>query len=521
MTVRNHQLAIDWSRAGLYNGTLEDLSTPGANLVEDEIVITWGRSEPRATEDSITGTLKAAINNDGRQFSPENTSSPIAGRVLPGTPVRHQVTDPVDGSISTLFLGVLGDPEVDTTNKTFTVDAIDAWGIPGTDKVSTAVYSGQRTGYLIGVVLDTIGWKGLRDIDPGATVVDWWWAEGDDADTAIRKLVQSEGTPAIALVEGGTFVFRDRHHRQIDSNSVTSQGTFTHIKPAGSGPAGDHKILTDSFTYYHGLKYIANSATFTVDQREPGDLAVVWSTDTPITLAANETQTLFVSTNDPFINAVTPVEGLDYVETVGTATISISRTSGASLVMTITASGTPTVISTLQLRANPLPVVRSFKVSTEDTSSVGVYGRQVWNGDLPWCNRYDAQSIANRIVAVYAQPRPTVTLSVSTITAATTSRIYDTHVSDRVTIRNDEMGLNADFYVETVSHSIRKLGLIHTLTIGCQAVEPVRGTNEFTFDVAGQGFDQGVFSIEGIDAPATMFRFDVAGQGFDQGKFAT
>lgn len=523
MTIRGHQLGADWSRHGTYANAAEDLTTPGAWYVDDtDITITWGRGEARATEDAIVGKLTASLNNQSRTFSPENTASPIAGKVLPGVPMRYQVTNPATAATGTLFGGVLDEFEVDSTTLTFTAVARDwAWNDddPTTGDLSTPVYSGQRTDYLIGVILDAIGWTGPRDLDPGATVVDWWWAEGEDAWTAINRLVDSEGPPAIAFIEGGTFVFRNRHHRLLDTNAITSQGTFTHRIPA-TGFGADFKILAGSMTYDHGLKYIANSVNMQIDQRQPGDVAPVWSSDTPITLAANETQTLIVQANDPFINAIAPAaDAGDYDLAMGALTATISRTSGRSLVLTLTAGGTATVVNSIRIRGNPLPIVRTYRVVAEDTSSVGTFGRKSWPGTAPWANRYDARAIADKVVAVYAQPRPTVTLSIAGIDAAHLTRILNTRVSDRITIRNDELGLNRDFHVETITHTITKLGVLHKLTVGCQVVDPVRGSNEFTFDVAGKGFNDGVFAVEGLDVAGALFQFDVAGHGFNDGRF--
>lgn len=525
MTIRGHQLGIDWSRQGTYANAKEDISTPGTGYVSnDPILIRFGRNEARATEDAIVGELSASINNIGKVFSPENASSPIAGKVLPGTPVRYTVTDPATGSIRTLFSGAIDDFTAEPESTLFTFSALDAWGAPGAEQLSTPVYAGQRTGYLIGVILDAIGWTGPRDLDPGATVVDWWWSEGDDAATAVQKLVESEGPPAIAYVDGGTFVFRDRFHRLLDANSLTSQGTFTHIQPTGTGPAGDFKILKGSFSYNHGLKYLANSVTLQVDQRVPGVTTQVWSTDTPITLAANQTLQLIADSADPFINAVAPDPNAtepDYVLSTGTLlSTSLSRDSGQTTIITLVNDATPAVlIDGLRLRATPLSVARSVKVTAEDTASVSAYRRQTWSGTAPWANVYDAQAIANRVVAVYAQPRPTVTFTIASVNAATLTKILTLRISDRITVRNDVMGMNRDFYVESVAYEITRLGQLVKLTLGCQVVEPVRGSNEFTFDVAGKGFDQGVFAIEGLDVAGSLFQFDVAGRGFDQGRF--
>jgi hypothetical protein len=78
------------------------------------------------------------------------------------------------------------------------------------------------------------------------------------------------------------FVFEDRHHRLLTARSQTSQATYTHIYPEGTGPAGDFKMLRDSISYDHGRSNIVNSATFQVDVRAPGDRGAVWSTDAAV-----------------------------------------------------------------------------------------------------------------------------------------------------------------------------------------------------------------------------------------------
>jgi len=251
MTVRGHQLAIDWSQQGTYANALEDVSS---YVLDGEIEIAWGRkTDSEVTLDTTSGTMTFALDNGNQQFSPENGSSSITGKVLPGRVVRYQVTN--SGTTYTLLSGVLDTFEIEGDITTeFSASALDGWGRPGGKTISSSLHQGLRTGTAIGFILDHIGWEGDRDLDPGATVMPWWWEEGTDAATAINKLVNSEGPPAIAYVEGGTFVFRDRHHRLFDTRSVTSQGLFTHIIPAGSGPGGDEQYRLRA---YHGPEYQA------------------------------------------------------------------------------------------------------------------------------------------------------------------------------------------------------------------------------------------------------------------------
>jgi hypothetical protein len=280
-------------------------------------------------------------------------------------------------------------------------------------------------------------------------------------------------------------------------------------------------ILRNSFSYDHGLRHIVNSVTFFVDERIPGDVEEIWSTETPFTLAAGQVLPVEVEVSQPFFNAVTPEVGIDWDADVA-ITVTLSRTSGQSTTLIVTATGGAAVVSRLALRAVPVPVVRTVKVSEEDISSIGTHTRQTWPKDrLPWANVYDARAVAERIVAVYATNRPTVTLAIANLDDDYMTQILARRISDRITIINDSMGLNADFIVERITHTIRKLGGIHRLELGCQVADPVQPSNIFTFDVAGKGFNDGAFGIDGIDDPDTMFMFDVAGRGFNDGVFAS
>jgi hypothetical protein len=532
VSVRGYTLGILWSRAGDYTGPLEDVSSYVPK--SPDIVASWGRGDPRATADGVAGKLDFVLNNYQRQFSPENTASPIAGRQVPGTPVRLTVADPAAGGATLVYQGPLDTLAVDTSasNKEFTGSVLDGWGKPGASKLSTQVYQGQRTGDLIGIILDTIGWDAAaRDIDPGVTLVPYWWLENVDAGTAVIDLVHSEGVPAITYVQNGVFVFRDRHHRVTEADSLTSQGIYTHIIPAG--PRGtDHKILRGQFSYDHGLDYIINSATIEVAPWLPSRREIVWATEDTIMLDAGETITVVIRTDDPFVDLQLPTVDVylndntftqDYHLAQGAVSFGLSRTSGQSALLTITAGiGGALLDAGLAVRGTPLRQGAARKFSAIDPDSQKTYGDNDWDGTAPWAHYYDAAAIVDRMVSIYSQPRPSVTFSVDgALGAETLTRILATQISDRIITRNDEIGLNADFHVEQITHTVMQLGLRHVLTIGAQVVEPYQADLPFVFDAAGQGFGQGEFGMDTGLNPATMFRFDVSGKGFGQANFAT
>jgi hypothetical protein len=79
-------------------------------------------------------------------------------------------------------------------------------------------------------------------------------------------------------------------------------------------------------------------------------------------------------------------------------------------------------------------------------------------------------------------------------------------------------GLDADCFIEQIAHTVgRRPGARDHVRPGEGSRSVV--TTPFLFDVAGQGFNQGLLGGGGLDNPATMFRFDTAGVGFDQGVF--
>lgn len=431
---------------------------------------------------------------------------------------------PLDaGKTYVLHAGILDDVEVDSAAaaRTFSGKVIDAFGRVNSGNLSTTVYQSIRTGDAINVVLDAIGWPSTaRAIDPGVTIIPYWWEEGTDPAEAITKLVNSDGPPSIAYVEAGVFVFRDRHHRLRSAASNTPQGLYSLIMPAGSGPGYDFKVEKGSFAYDYGLRAIVNTASFSVDVRGLTDVAEVWTSEDPIGMNSGDTQTFFVQPSDPVINAIAPTMASGDIQvTQGTFTATIDRTSGQKFILVVTCTGTG-AISRLALRGYAVAVTRTVQASSSDQASINRYDTVSWPDEVPWANAYDAQAIADRIVAVYANNRARVSFTIVNFNDRYETEMCSVRISDRVTVRNDVLGINSDFYVERLEHSVDRWQ-IHRLKLYLIAVEPVQAANAFTFDVSGKGFDQGAFAVPGIDNAATMFIFDQSGQGFDQGLIAT
>jgi len=493
VTVRGYQLAVDWNNGGTYTTTGDDIT--GYVLAEPALSIEWGRQDDLTSPATTATELTFSLNNYDRRFSPGNASSPLgSGNVRSGRKVRLQY---LTGGTTTLFEGIIDHHAVDPSHpaQAYTAQCLDLWGRPSDEKLSTPLFTAIRTGTAIGEVLDEIGWTGGRDIDAGATVMPYWWAEDESAASAIEKIVDSEGPPAIAYVVGGTFVFRDRHHRITRTASQTSQATFTNkISPAGTGPVAALKIEKGTFEYDHGEEHVVNSVSFTIEERRPVDPGVVWETDDPVSVPASGSTVLHIQADDPFHSAITPLAGTDFtVRTGSTPTVSLSRTSGRAVIVNLTGGASAAVLDNFQLRATSIPVARSVKVTASDATSITAnQGERGWARDVPFANAYDAQAIANKIVATWKDPRPRLVFTVPNFKPAYLTEFLAAAISDRITVRDDATGTNTDFVVERLRHTVTKFN-VHRLTVWCQQADAVNATTWFRFDTAGAGFNQGVF----------------------------
>ena len=519
-----YSFEIDWDGDGAFSGT-DDVT---GDLVSD-ISSTYGRDQDRQLSPAAVGSAAFTLNNTDGRYYPDASSSPLYGDLEPAREMRAQVV--YDTTTYPITRGRIDDYDlrVDRTNRTVEFTFLDGLNDLQGVKLSTGVYVAMRTGALIETILDLAGWTGGRDIDLGATVVPFWWAEGVDCFAAINDLVKSEGPPSIAYVgPDGTFVFRDRHHRLLRSESINVQAEFSAAAVACDSPASTGLDFTAPFTYAHGWRDIINSVSFEIPERVmSGDREDVWTSDDTISLSTGQSMEIDISTSDPFMDAVTPESGTDYTATgAGTLAVTLSRTSGQSVKITLLAVGGSVVVSALKLRAKPITTRKTVKVTRQDTGSISRHGERAYPEAAPWANANDADAIAGMILLQYAQRRPTVQLRVVSQNPEHFVQLLTRTISDRIHITNAEASLDADFFVERVTHTIRRINQdgkppVHAVVFGCER-DLVSTANPFRFDVRGAGFDQGVFDPITADNASTVFIFDHPTQGvFDTGMFGT
>jgi hypothetical protein len=471
-----YTVEVDWNNDGDWSDANETVTS----RVIESVSITLGRDQARAFSPVAPGTMSFSLNNRSRDYYPDNSGSPIGSNLKPGRAVRCQAT--YSATTYGLYRGFTEDftisPARNERKVSFTCS--DALARLRNTTISTGLSEGIRTGDAIDLVLAAAGWTGGIDTDIGATVIRYWWAEQTDALSAIQQLVASEGSPALVYIDpaNGNFCFRDRHHRLTRTASTTSQTT---LRDTGAEPKFSH--LTD---YQAGWSDVINDITLQVDERQAQRiLSQVWTMDERISVGASATLTIEVQASDPFRGAVTPVAGTDYnVLTGSVSSVSLSRTSGQSTVISITAGASGATIDALVLRAYSIPVVRSVKIRASDATSITDYGSRGLPDDLQpvWAGRYDAQALADLYVLQRKQRLPIMQVTVAGAADATRlTQCLARTLSDRITIVDAVTGINADFFIERVQHEIdaSQGGRIHATTFGLERVPAAPATAGF------------------------------------------
>ncbi len=235
-----YTVAVDWAGDGTFSGPFDDVTDDV--LARGAVTFQYGRDQDRQLAPPAVGSMTMSLCNMDRIFSPENPDSPIADDLSPAAPVTVETV--VGDILYPLFAGRVDDFEVhpDRGDRSIDITAPSLLSLLQGTRISTELYEAQRTGTLLGIILDAVGWTGPRDLDVGATHVPWWWLEESDAYSAMTDLLASEGPPSIAYAgPDGTFIFRDRHHRLLRAASLTPQAVFAADRDpdcAGGGGGG-------------------------------------------------------------------------------------------------------------------------------------------------------------------------------------------------------------------------------------------------------------------------------------------
>lgn len=496
----------------------------------EDISWNYGRDQSRALNPVTPAETEIVVDNQDGFLAPNNVGSPLHDFLLPNREllIRATFRSHTYDLLRVYLDDISEDPYI--TEQEVKLSAVDPLASIAGGQLSTQVWMGVRTGDAINHVLDEIGWpENRRDIDPGATVISHFWVEGQDASDAITDLVASEGPPAYATVsDAGYFIFRDRHHRILRTESTEVQATFspTEVEPCFSPPA-EINI---------GWKDIINSVTFAVNERSTivtdneegsmGEAPSVWKYEGTFSVPAGESRVFHVTADSPVLFFQAPeLRKGDYAVAGGDVQFTLSRTSGETTELTVFAPTQDIAVTNLIVRGYPINTVDGIVVNVVDENSVAKVGPKAdtENVDAPWANANDAQAIGDIITRTRGRRLPTMSITLKNGTPERLLEIFKRRLSDLVHIIEPRSFTHHDFYIESIEHTISDGGKLHTTKFGCEMVPDIIEPEEesltpFTFGDEYSGFDSGVFAYDTIQAdPDKVFILDVSELDSDDG----
>lgn len=476
-------IAIDWDNDGDFIDPFDEVS-PDV-LDQPGIRFNRGRDRQRTLQPAAATEAGFLLDNTDRRYSPENAASPIFGKMLPGRPLHIRAL--IEGTLYNLWRGFVADYDAlpDSAKRWVQITGFDSLSRLVGKNISTRLYEGIDVGAALNVVLDEAGWPaGFRDIQAGATIIPWWWEDETDAFTAVIKLVNSEGPGAVLYVDPDLrIVFRNRHHRYLNSRSLNVQATFRDIF------SGTDFVYSDPLVYDDGHRDIINDVTIPVDIRAIQPTEVVWRQQS-LLVPASTSVSVNARASNPFKAAIVPLRNTDYFADQGAAAVvALSRTSGQSTIITFTAApGPDLILRDLQLRAQPVEVVARSLVAVNDTTSITKYGKRSYPYDAPWLDLPHANDIATALLAAYKEPRQKVSMLMENVKETALPSQLTLEISDRFRIVDTELGMDRHFFLEGTIHEISGVSS-HRITYECEVVDtPLVPVGDlFIFDSATQG----------------------------------
>jgi len=487
MAIASYKLLVDWNNDGDFDDSNEDITS-------DTMSIQFRRGRDYASQltgNSTAGKLTAVLNNESGKYSPSNSSSPLSGNIVPGRPVRLNIgagefpyTFPIAFDSHPQWVGnleTLTPSPSSSTVKTCTIEAFGPLGYLNQMSPSLATQTDIRTDVAVGAVLDDVAWPGAdRDLATGQTTMTRFWVDGPSTIDALRIIEETEAG-FIKETKDGKIGFESRHTRLLSPYN-TSQATFSDA----SGAVNSYLEISQD----DPLSTITNMLEAESRSYSVGSVAVLWThpetgSDSPI-LVPGESKTfeaMYPNPNSPRnaleVNAwTTPASSTDYTANSAsngsgtnlTSSISVTQTKTANrMIMTFTnnhASSTA-YLTLVQARGTAVTSNNPVAVRAIDSSSQTIYGERKYKAGTEFIpSSTEAQSWCDYQLSIYSSPVQILTLHFSAnVSDANLAEALAREISDRITIvaNNDSaLGINADFFIESVNHVISE-GKIHNV----------------------------------------------------------
>lgn len=445
-------IQIDWQQNGHFEGPY--------NFVHPRF-ITFDRGKNDELGHPIAGKCELRLNNADDKYSPEYASSPLYGYVKPGREI--QITAYFDRAEPyTLFRGRIFTitPHPIHSKQDCYILAVDGMDILARADISTELHEDQKTGVLIGDVLDKASWDSdRRTLDTGIDTLPYVWWNNQKAMLAINQLEESQ--LGMFYVDGAGYArWEDRHHR-LKGEHTTARYEF------------DNAMI--DIPYEYSVKSVINRSISPFTPRTEAALATIWTLKegTP-SIAPGETYSFEAEYSYPAVDVVTPVANTDYTinsesggggdDLSGDMTVTFTGYGAGAVISIVSAASVIAYITLFQIRGKSVTNERAIIRTAEDSTSQDDYGLQSRDLTVPFQSSLaTAEGLAKWLVATYKDPIPDIKMNVVNADWERWREILARQVSDRIAVKNTKLGLDGDYYINKAKHRINQGGILHAV----------------------------------------------------------
>ncbi|MBA7694057.1 hypothetical protein ES703_102658 [subsurface metagenome] len=440
----------------LTNGNFEDGDPP-----DDWTLEGVGASVSRSTEQKIVGSYSAKLTRNGANCNLYQTISNYASYIgkklvirawvyaTVASRARLYIDDGITGWFSLYHSGVAGWEQL---SKTLTVNATATQL-----KISCRIDTGDTSAYFDGVIL-VKGHKCLpgKILDSGQDTVPLAYWHKVRARFALEEVEDSE-LGFIYFNGAGELCFEDRHHR-FSATHQTSQATFD-------------DTMVDIF-YDYSARKVFNEIRATITPWELKTIAELWRLEETPSIENGETITLW-GNFEFFADAITtPVATTDYTANSAadgggddeTANVTITMSKLAKAVKLVIQNDAAHIVYITFFRVRGTYYDSETKLSrkSEDATSQGLYQKRTLSIDGKYLTDADlAQNYCDYALGRFKDPQADIVITLINKSSTLLTQILSREISDRITVKNTELGLDRKYFINKMEHEITQGGTVH------------------------------------------------------------
>jgi len=464
-------VGIDWDNDGSFEGFTYDFpiifGAPSGddNITDDVMRLSWSRGRDAELERATAGTCEITLKNPDGKYSPSNSGGDLYGKLLPGRPVIIMAY--FGGTLYSLWRGkterIVPSPRWDA--QTCYIYCVDGFDFLSRAEVTTELATDELTGTLVGNILDDAGWDAsLRDIEAGIDTVPLGYWSQVSALYALQEIEESE-CGFFYIDHRGYARFEDRHYRMGLSSSETITDEMCDIN------------------YDLSSRGIYNSIRASYTEKTLGVEAEMWRLSEVPLLAAGETRTWWGDYQGLATNQIDPIATTDYTantlangtgtDMTASVTVTPSHFAGSTKLVVENTAGVAVYLTLLKVRGDLYSDGDKTSVKAENTTSQTAYQKRDRTLDAQFMESVDqCQQYCDYVLAKTKDAWADIDMTLKNRSDTVLTTILNRAISDRITVQNTELGLDEDFFINAMAHSVDMKTRLHTCRWSLRTATP-------------------------------------------------